>query len=301
MRNKIIFIIVTIIIVFIILRLFIRIESKDNEQSPTKLSEIGVLLYFEGNYDDAVGYLTKAADLGDSQAQTFLGICYRYGQGVKQNDSIGAEWYRKAAMQGDSVAQYNLSNYYFSKYDSIEGVRWLMKAANNSMLQAQYEMGLLYQYGTIVTQDSSLAAEWYMKAALHGHSNAEYRTGMCYEYGIGQEKNDSLAARWYETAVENDQNPEALFALARYHEEGKGGFVRNDTIAAQLLLKAAQLGHSDAQFKLSIFYSAGRGGPKDAEKSSAWMLKAAQQKNKAALNVMEQLPDSIKQQFKGFY
>jgi len=150
------------------------------KSSPAKLSEIGAMLYLEGNYDEAVVYLKKAAEQGDSQAQCFLGLCYRNGNGIEKNDSIGVEWYKKAAAQGDSVAQYNLSNYYLSRNDSTEAIKWLLEAANDNMSEAQYRMGLFcqYGYGIIVPQDSSSAVMWYMKAAEQGHTKAQYSIGM---------------------------------------------------------------------------------------------------------------------------
>ena len=42
--------------------------------SPAKLSEIGAMLYLEGNYDEAVVYLKKAAEQGHTKAQYSIGM-----------------------------------------------------------------------------------------------------------------------------------------------------------------------------------------------------------------------------------
>ena len=45
-----------------------------------------------------------AAEQGYSMAQNNLGVCYRFGEWVKQDESEAVKWFRKAADQGlDSV------------------------------------------------------------------------------------------------------------------------------------------------------------------------------------------------------
>jgi TPR repeat protein len=47
----------------------------------------------------------EAAEQGDAKAQNNLGVCYRYGLGVEQDDTQAAHWIRKSAEQGYEVAQ----------------------------------------------------------------------------------------------------------------------------------------------------------------------------------------------------
>ena len=42
----------------------------------------------------------KAALQGDAGAQNNLGVCYEYGEGVKQDYAEAVKWYQKAAQQG---------------------------------------------------------------------------------------------------------------------------------------------------------------------------------------------------------
>ncbi|MEO5354361.1 MAG: sel1 repeat family protein, partial [Magnetococcus sp. XQGC-1] len=46
-----------------------------------------------------------AAEGGDPIAQTTMGALYRHGIGVPQSDKDAAQWYLKAANQGDAGAQ----------------------------------------------------------------------------------------------------------------------------------------------------------------------------------------------------
>jgi hypothetical protein len=64
--------------------------------------------------DDASAafWLRKAADQGDAIAECKLGILYLTGRGVAQDDSVAAIWFTKSAEQGDRDAQANLASLY---------------------------------------------------------------------------------------------------------------------------------------------------------------------------------------------
>ena len=52
------------------------------------------------------------AEQGFASAQFSLGLSYYKGTGVAQDAEQAVEWFRKAAEQGDDVAQYNLGVLY---------------------------------------------------------------------------------------------------------------------------------------------------------------------------------------------
>ncbi|MCD8237521.1 MAG: sel1 repeat family protein, partial [Prevotellaceae bacterium] len=56
-------------------------------------------------YSKAAEWYAKAAEQGNAKAQNALGVCYEKGQGVVQDFIKAAEWYAKAAEQGDADAQ----------------------------------------------------------------------------------------------------------------------------------------------------------------------------------------------------
>ena len=76
-----------------------------------------------------------AAEQGDSDAQSILGIMYDDGQGVVQDYKEAAKWYRLAAEQGDSDAQYNLGLLYFNGQGVVQDYKlahmWLNIAATD--------------------------------------------------------------------------------------------------------------------------------------------------------------------------
>lgn len=58
---------------------------------------------------EALAQLEEKAKKGDVDAQVELGHAYDYGEGVAKNSAKAMEWYRKAALQGDDLAQYNMA------------------------------------------------------------------------------------------------------------------------------------------------------------------------------------------------
>jgi TPR repeat protein len=83
---------------------------------------------------DGFKALQQRAEHGDAEAQVNLGVMYEKGNGVPQDYSQAAAWYRKAAEQGDATAQGDLGTMYFYgkgvPQDYIESHKWLNLAAS---------------------------------------------------------------------------------------------------------------------------------------------------------------------------
>ena len=56
----------------------------------------------------SIAALKKQAASGNATAQGSLGDRYYYGRGVPQDYAQAANWYRKAAVQGEATAQWSL-------------------------------------------------------------------------------------------------------------------------------------------------------------------------------------------------
>jgi len=63
----------------------------------------------EQNYVRAAEWFEKAALQGDADAQCSLGTAYELGRGVPQSDDKAFEFYAQSAAQGISQAQCNLA------------------------------------------------------------------------------------------------------------------------------------------------------------------------------------------------
>jgi TPR repeat protein len=69
-------------------------------------------------------------------------------------------------------------------------------------VEAQYNLGVMYDEGTSVEQDFGKAAEWYRKAAEQGFVDAQANLGMMYYHGIGVSRDHKEAARWLQQAAD---------------------------------------------------------------------------------------------------
>ncbi|AAM85881.1 hypothetical protein CQP30_13700 [Yersinia pestis] len=109
--------------------------------------------------------------------------------------------------------------------------------------------------------------------ASQSDDNAQYELGKyhytCQDYDRG--------LKWLEKSADH-KNIKALFLLAQMYNEGDG--VKEDqTKYFSYLLKAAQLGLSDAQVEIGYLYLVGEGVEKNLPEAYQWHIKAAEQGN----------------------
>ena len=75
---------------------------------------------FPRNYKEALRWYRKAAEQGYSVAQFNLGVMYENGLGLPQDYIEALKWYRKAADQGIADAQNNLGLMYKKWFWSVQ-------------------------------------------------------------------------------------------------------------------------------------------------------------------------------------
>jgi hypothetical protein len=113
---------------------------------------------------DMAAIYREAAERGDLVAQTKLGLLYREGAGVAEDDVRAAEWLHKAAEQGEP--------------------------------EAQAALGTMYDVGEGVAKDLEKAAEWYLRAAENGHPGAQFSLGSMYVNGQGGPRDIYRGLMW---------------------------------------------------------------------------------------------------------
>jgi TPR repeat protein len=103
---------------------------------------------------------------------------YKKGRGVEcPSDVKAAAWYRKAAIQGHSSAQYNLAGMCCQgrgvAQSDDKATAWYLKATLQGLAPAPFNLGCRYHDGIGVVQNFNEAAAWWSKAALQGHVGAQ--------------------------------------------------------------------------------------------------------------------------------
>ena len=85
-------------------------------------------------------------------------------------------------------------------------------------VEAQYNLGVMYDEGTSVAQDLGKAADWYRMAAEQGFVDAQANLGMMYYQGQGVSCDHEQAAHWVQLAADSGDT-EAREILQRISRE----------------------------------------------------------------------------------
>ena len=126
-----------------------RIKAND----PDALRRMGGKCYNEGDNEGAFEYWTKAADLGDIEADNNLGYMYENGQGVEKDEEKAVYHYEMAAIGGHPIARFNLAVIEEKKGDVERAVKHLIICAN---LGDELSMKMLWKHhsnGNITKED----------------------------------------------------------------------------------------------------------------------------------------------------
>jgi len=226
--------------------------------------------------------ITEVEDLanrGDARAQFNLGVLYHDGEGVPQDYTQAAVWFRKAAEHGNADAQYSLGVLYDLGHgvpnDYAQADILFRKAAEQGYARAQFNLAYAYNHGQGVTQDFAQAAVWYRKAAEQGHAGAQYSLGVLYRDGHGIPQDYAQAVIWTRKAAEQD-NASAQNNLGSFYDHGQG-VTQDHAQAAIWYRKATELGDAHAQFNLGYAYALGQGVTQDDVQSATLFRMAAEQ------------------------
>lgn len=116
--------------------------------------------------------------------------------------------------------------------------------------------------------------------AQKGDANAQFNIGILYEYGLGVVQDYAEAVRCYRMAARQG-NVSARFNLAVMYSKGRG-VAQDHTEAVKLYREAAQRGFAPAQNNLGIKLSAGEGVRRDDVEAYMWFDIATSRGNKSS-------------------
>ena len=215
---------------------------------------------------DLTMWVTKAAEQGDADAQTSLGLMYYIKQDYKQ----AIKWFTKAAEQGDALAQFVLGvSYGFSDvfrgligvndasillldYDYDKGMYWLKKLVE----QGDVGVSQIFPFPKLKELIKELE-EWGSMPTSSEYNIDELRIyfGARNLYGLDVEKNQEIALYWMEKSHPVDLEFQYRLGLM-YLDDSLGKTVDGRPIyfekAAYWIKKAANQGHAEAKAFLEI-------------------------------------------------
>ena len=230
-------------------------ENETVELDHTRLMDLGEQYLNKGDVERAVSCFKKSAEFGNAKAQRWLGACYYFGTGIREDKQEAVKWYRLAADQGDAEAQWRLGAcYYFGtgiREDKQEAVKWFRLAAEQKNAEAQYSLGRCYYFGTGIREDKQEAVKWFRLAAEQEDAEAQWMLGDCYFFGHGVGKNKREAVNWY--------------------------------------FLSAKKGNAEAQRRLGACFYFGHGVAKNRQEAIRWYRLAAEQGNSVAISMLKKL------------
>jgi TPR repeat protein len=217
-----------------------------------------------------------AVDLEDSTSITRARL-------MRESKSI----LQRLADRSYPFAQYYLADGYASglfnkgKPDQDRAFSLFIAASKHGHVEACYRTALCYEFGWGCRADGGRAVQFYRQAASKNHPGAMMRmANACLAGDMGLGKRYREGIKWMKRATESSdaQYNAAPYELGLMHETGYGDDVFIDeSYAAQLFTKAAELGHQEAAYRLGDAYEHGKlTCPRDPALSIHFYTSAAQ-------------------------
>jgi tetratricopeptide (TPR) repeat protein len=173
--------------------------------SAEAMAKKGKEAYDAENYEVAMRWFKKSADLGNADGMMGISWIYGNGRGVPRDDAEAMRWRKMSAEHGNTAAMWLIGAEYEDgkvvPQDYAEAMRWYKKAADLGDAEAMERIGTLYGYGRGVPQDYAEAMRWLKKAAGLGNATAMFAIGGFYEFGYGVPKDEAQARVWMKKAA----------------------------------------------------------------------------------------------------
>lgn len=245
----------------------------------------------EPDNKEAFTMYQSAAKLGHAAAAYRTAVCCEIGNeeggGTRKDPLKAIQWYKRAAMLGDTPAMYKvgmilLKGLLGQQKNPRESIGWLKRAAESADSEnphALHELGLLYESAgpnDVILRDEPYAFRLFKQAADLGYKFSQYRLGCAYEYGLlGCPIDPRLSIMWYSKAAEQGEHQSEL-ALSGWYLTGSDNVLgQNDTEAYLWARKAAMAGLAKAEYAMGYFTEMGIGVPANMEDAKRWYWRAA--------------------------
>lgn len=159
------------------------------------ITNLGLNLARNEDYQSAAEWLEKAASLNDAVAMSVLARLYFMGMGVEVDEQRAMELAKKSAEEKCPNGYFELARIYLShneiEHDVELAIEYLIKAVNGQNIDAKVSLGRIYmgEFGDKY-KDLELAEELFANASDKGNLEALYFLGVLYlvelnEYEMG--------------------------------------------------------------------------------------------------------------------
>lgn len=209
------------------------------------------------DYEQALTLYQKAAKQDHIDAQYRAACILQKGLGTEQNEEEAFVLFQRAADLGHVEAQSSLAELYLdgkrgTEHQNIKmAVQWFSEAAKEGDAYSLYHLGVLYENGKGVLQNTAHAFCCYEKAAKKGFAHAMYNVACFYQEGKFVDRNPHQATRWFREAAKSYESDAkegqygAYYDLGTMYESGEG-VTQSIADAIDCYKKAEEHGNVDA-------------------------------------------------------
>ena len=126
----------------------------------------------EKNKEEAIKWIIKAAETGDTKAQIAAGQAYLNGQGIAPDEAKARYWFEQAAAHDSPEAIVSLAYIYANgvgvDVDYKKAFGYYSHAAELGNSEAAWNLGNFYTNGYGVPADAAKAKEWFARSQALG-------------------------------------------------------------------------------------------------------------------------------------
>ena len=240
--------------------------------SPSADFDAALQAYKAGDFNLALASAKLAGAEGDSDAQVLAGIILMNGETGLINDREAADWFKRAASNGNTDAQLSLGKMALKSRGGLtpsDAMEYFAAAAALGRLEAKRAIGEMYQKGIGIAPDAGKAKSWMTEAADAGDSTGARKMGDSLI-----ESDPKAALVWYEKAADFGDAEAAYIAAIMYAENFE---IRpNSARAAKLMEQAAYGGIAGAQADYGLLVYQGAGAERSETGAADWFRKSAE-------------------------
>eukprot|EP00850_Spirogloea_muscicola_P018479 SM000169S02734 [mRNA] locus=s169:200091:203563:- [translate_table: standard] len=211
---------------------------------------------------EALELLSRAAELGNADAQSALGFLHGCGYGVPQSQRRALLYHHFAAAGGNWQSKMAMGFVHLRQGEHGAAARLYADAAAQSMAANS----VLPEALLLEAVRLHVAGGERNEAAVAGHRG---------------ERDDAIQFLEYNAAA---GSADSLRALGQLYYWGVRGLRRDLARAARLLGRAAELGSADAMLSLGEMHARGVGVPRDDAAATRWFRAAADKGHASAHN-----------------
>ena len=159
----------------------------------------------------AFQWCSAAAEHKDKPEATFeLAMMYWHGLGVGQSKATAVLLLDVAGKQDHSLALFKLAEHFFEVGENAscfkKGFDSCLRSAELGLVEAQFNLGVMFEDGLGTEQNFKKAATWYYRAATSGNELAMNNLGSLYWHGKGVSKDKLKAETLFALAAEGNSS-----------------------------------------------------------------------------------------------